>query len=240
MKMLLKALAAAGLLAASGATGAEFSGNVTLTSDYSFRGVSQTLRDPAIQGGFDVAFDSGFSVGTWASTVNFGEPSETSMELDFYVGWSKELREGVSLDLTAIYFDYPNARDESNYQEYAASLSFGDLSFSVNYSPAYVGVDDLSLIYPAISYSKEVGEGVTVSAAIGYSELNMDPPEIAPVYEFVVVEYSSPDDYIDYSASIAWATAVGIDVSVGLVGTNNEDCGDDCEFRPVFSLSKSF
>ena len=104
MKMVLKALAAAGLLAASGATGAEYSANVTLTSDYSFRGYSQTLRDPAIQGGFDVAFDSGFSVGTWASNVNFGE---TSMEWDLYVGWSKELREGVSLDVTAIYFDYP-------------------------------------------------------------------------------------------------------------------------------------
>ena len=124
MKMLLKALAAAGVLAASGATGAEYSANVTLASDYSFRGWSQTLRDPAIQGGFDVGFESGFSVGTWASTVNFGdtvgatEPrGGTSMEWDLYVGWSKELSEGLTLDLTAIYFDYPNERDALNYQE---------------------------------------------------------------------------------------------------------------------------
>jgi len=226
MKMVLKALAAAGLLAASGATGAEYSGNVTLTSDYSFRGWSQTLRDPAIQGGFDVAFDSGFSVGTWASNVNFGE---TSMEWDLYVGWSKELREGVSLDVTAIYFDYPNDRDELNYQEYAASVSYGDVSFSVNYSPAYLGVDDVSFIYPAVSYSKGLTDGVTVSAGIGYSKAS------SPEGDF----FGDDDDYVDYSASVSYSTGVGIDVSVGLVGTNNEDCGDDCKLRPVFSLSKS-
>lgn len=226
MKMLLKALAAAGLLAASGATGAEFSANVALTSDYSFRGWSQTLRDPAIQGGFDVAFDSGFSVGTWASTVNFGD---TSMEWDLYVGWSKELNENVSLDVSAIHFDYPNDRDELNYQEYAASLSYGDFSFSVNYSPAYLGADDVSFIYPAISYSKGLADDVTVSAAIGYSKAS------SPDGDF----FGEDDDYIDYSASISYATGVGIDVSVGLVGTNNEDCGNDCELRPVFSLSKS-
>ena len=38
----------------------EVSGNVTLTSDYSFRGWSQTTRDPAIQGGFDIEFEEGF------------------------------------------------------------------------------------------------------------------------------------------------------------------------------------
>jgi uncharacterized protein (TIGR02001 family) len=42
------------------------SANVALTSDYVFRGVSQTDEDPAIQGGFDVSHDSGLYIGTWA------------------------------------------------------------------------------------------------------------------------------------------------------------------------------
>ena len=237
MKMLLKALAAAGVLAASGATGAEYSANVTLASDYSFRGWSQTLRDPAIQGGFDVGFESGFSVGTWASTVNFGdtvgatEPrGGTSMEWDLYVGWSKELSEGLTLDLTAIYFDYPNERDALNYQEYAAALSFGDVSVSVNYSPAYLGEEDVSFFYPAVSYSKGFTDDVSVSASIGYNKAD------SPDGDF----FGEGDDYVDYSASVSYSTGVGIDVSVGLVGTNNKDgCGDDCKLRPVFSLSKS-
>lgn len=226
MKMLLKALATVGLLTASTATGAEFSANVALTTDYSFRGWSQTLRDPAIQGGFDVAFDSGFSVGTWASNVNFGE---TSMEWDLYAGWSKEIADGVSLDLSAIYFDYPNDRDSLNYQEYAAGVSFGDVTLSVNYSPAYLGVEDVTFIYPAVSYERSFSDDVSGSVSVGYSKAS------SPEGTF----FGEDDDYVDYSASVTYSTAVGIDVSVGFVGTNNEACGDDCELRPIFTLSKS-
>ena len=45
------------------------SANVALTTDYRFRGISQSGGDPALQGGFDVAHDSGFYVGTWASSI---------------------------------------------------------------------------------------------------------------------------------------------------------------------------
>lgn len=70
--MRMKAIAlAVGLASMSSAASAvETSANVTLTSDYPFRGVSQTTRDPAIQGGFDVGFSNGLYVGTWASNVN--------------------------------------------------------------------------------------------------------------------------------------------------------------------------
>ena len=49
----------------------EISGNVALTSDYKFRGISQSNEDIAIQGGFDVAFENGIYIGTWGSTVDF-------------------------------------------------------------------------------------------------------------------------------------------------------------------------
>ena len=226
MKMLLRPFAATVLLAASAANGVEISANVTLTTDYSFRGWSQTMRDPAIQGGFDVAFDSGFSVGTWASNVNFGE---TSMEWDFYVGWSTELTDGVSLDLSAIHFDYPNDRDALNYQEYAAALGFADVSLSINYSPKYLGTADVTFLYPAVSYTKGFSENVSGSVSIGYNKAD------SPTGNF----FGDDDKYLDYSAGISWSTAAGIDVNVGLVGTNNSACGDDCKLRPVFSLSKN-
>ena len=56
--------------AASG-SGFEISGNVALTSDYRFRGISQSDTSAAIQGGFDAEFSPGFYIGTWGSSVDF-------------------------------------------------------------------------------------------------------------------------------------------------------------------------
>lgn len=50
---------------------AEVSGNISLTNDYRFRGVSQTAGDFAVQGGIDWSFESGFSVGAWASNLDY-------------------------------------------------------------------------------------------------------------------------------------------------------------------------
>jgi hypothetical protein len=70
LHMIKKTLIATALLASSSAAMAEISANVTLASDYVFRGVSQTDNQMAIQGGFDWGHDSGFYVGTWASNVD--------------------------------------------------------------------------------------------------------------------------------------------------------------------------
>ena len=52
-----------------------FSWNLGVTSDYVFRGITQTDFDPALQGGLDYAFgDSGWYVGAWASNVDFADP----------------------------------------------------------------------------------------------------------------------------------------------------------------------
>ena len=79
--MKLKAIMAAGAAAlamgSAGASAATFSGNVAVATDYVFRGVSQTQERPAIQGGFDAAFDSGFFAGIWASHVDFGTDAST-------------------------------------------------------------------------------------------------------------------------------------------------------------------
>ena len=87
MHKLIRSSLAAGLLAAPMLANAEISANVALTSDYVWRGVSQTLEDPAIQGGFDYAHDSGFAAGVWASNVDFYETGDidddgADMELD--------------------------------------------------------------------------------------------------------------------------------------------------------------
>ena len=69
--------------------------NVTVVSDYRFRGISQSNQKPAIQGGFDYAHESGFYVGNWNSSISWisdGNPSVSApIEMNFYGGFKKEL-----------------------------------------------------------------------------------------------------------------------------------------------------
>ena len=83
-KSLYQAIALSTGLLLSGSALAEVTGNIGATSNYLWRGTTQTSNEAAIQGGLDYAHDSGFYAGTWASNVDFGD--ETSYELDFYGG----------------------------------------------------------------------------------------------------------------------------------------------------------
>ena len=145
-KLLTAALATA--LLAGAATSAqaeiEISGNVALTSDYKFRGISQSNEDPAIQGGFDVGFENGIYIGTWGSTVDFDVSSADgglngSLELDYYVGWGSDIGDsGFAIDVGYLYYDYPGDDGvEGDYQELYGSLSWNDLAVGVAYSDDY-------------------------------------------------------------------------------------------------------
>ena len=107
-----KYLLSAALLAsvAAPAAQAQFSANIGAVTDYRFRGISQTNKKPALQGGLDYAFSNGLYVGTWASTVTKDlYPAGAGLELDFYGGWKKELAKDLTLDLGVLYYWYPSA-----------------------------------------------------------------------------------------------------------------------------------
>jgi uncharacterized protein (TIGR02001 family) len=84
-----------------------FTGNVGLFSEYRFRGISQTFKKPAIQGGFDYSHISGIYLGNWNSNVNEGAGYPAgNLEMDFYGGWKKTW-DDWGLDVGGIYYDYP-------------------------------------------------------------------------------------------------------------------------------------
>jgi len=98
---------AAAPAAAAPASPHTFTGNLGLVSDYRFRGISQTFKQPAIQGGFDYSHTSGFYAGNWDSNVNSGAGFPGgSIEMDFYGGW-KQTWGDWGLDLGTIYYYYP-------------------------------------------------------------------------------------------------------------------------------------
>ena len=111
---------------AFGAKAASVSGNVGLTSDYIFRGQSQTQGDSAISGGFDLDAGKGVYLGAWASEVSYAG-SDADLELDTYVGWGTDVN-GVSINLS--YVDYDYSGDSSlNGSEYQIGLGYEGFSF---------------------------------------------------------------------------------------------------------------
>ena len=99
-------------------------GNMTIASDYRFRGISQTYLGPTIQGGIDYAHASGIYLGNWNSNVNSTLFSGGSgIEMDFYGGWKKSFGD-FGLDVGTIYYYYPNAEFNANTGSTAGSANF--------------------------------------------------------------------------------------------------------------------
>jgi uncharacterized protein (TIGR02001 family) len=132
---------------ATGAAQAATSGSLSLTSDYVFRGVSQTNEDPALQGGLEYAHDSGFYVGAWASNVSWlsdipGDVS-SSLELDGYLGYRGKAGEHVAWDVGVLQYwypgDYPDGFNSADTTEVYAGFTVtpsDTLALGLKYSHA--------------------------------------------------------------------------------------------------------
>lgn len=243
-KKLLSVAVATALAAGLGATQAqagdvEISGNVALTSDYKFRGISQSDEDIAIQGGFDLGFENGIYLGTWASSVDFdtNDPAvglDGSVELDLYAGWSAPIGENMSIDVGVLYYDYPgdtgDGAQEGDYLEFYAGYSIYDLSLGIAYSDDYYA-ETGEFFYLSAGYSLPLGEIFTADFHVGYNDFDEEG--------FLS---DGATDYVDYSVGVT-ASWLAVDWSLALVGTDLDeeevfgtDWGDD---TLVFTIAKS-
>ena len=227
---LLKTTVVAGLLAASGAaTAVELTGNVALTTDYVWRGMSQTAGSPAIQGGFDADIGNGLYAGIWGSNVDSEMYPDASMELDLYAGWAGEVA-GVGVDVGVITFAYPTSGTENDWTEVYVGLSMGPAPIT-QYFAVDLGSDDIG-DYRYGNYTDlglELGEyaGVSFAAHVGYYDLRQ-----------------TSNDYWDWKLA-ASTTYMGVDVEVAYTDVdtnsdNNSDArnsADDAAY--VLTISKS-
>jgi uncharacterized protein (TIGR02001 family) len=133
-KLLLALLMAAGVTVAQ----AEVTGNLGLTSDYRFRGISQSQNAPAVQGGIDYNHSSGFYIGNWNSSVRSQVYTQGSgVESDLYAGWKKDIYKGLTLDVGSYNYFYPRAKTTgtgSNFDTYEAFVGLGYGPVSAKYS----------------------------------------------------------------------------------------------------------
>lgn len=100
------------------------SGSATLTSDYRFRGISQTDENMAVQGGLTLAHESGFYAGAWASNLSaWGTFGGANMELDLIAGYKVPLSDRATLDAGMTWYMYPGGADSSDFAEPYAKLT---------------------------------------------------------------------------------------------------------------------
>jgi uncharacterized protein (TIGR02001 family) len=174
-----------------------FTGNLGFVSDYRFRGISQTWKQPAIQGGFDYSHSSGLYAGTWASNVSGNSYNNgAGMEWDLYGGWKTAVAEGVTLDFGALAYLYPGAKLNAapgqptshrydNVDVYAA-VSAGAFSAKLSVAATdYFGLDSdtagyayFSALTPKgsskgtsyldLNYNADMGQGVTLGMHLGH------------------------------------------------------------------------
>lgn len=95
-----------------------------IASDYRFRGVSQTDREMAIQGGITAAHGSGVYAGVWgANLAGWGTFGGANMELDLIAGYKAELGDRAALDVGAVWYMYPGGVDKTDFVEPYAKLT---------------------------------------------------------------------------------------------------------------------
>tara|TARA_R110002072_G_scaffold156566_8_gene307086 strand:+ start:702 stop:1394 length:693 start_codon:yes stop_codon:yes gene_type:complete len=211
-----------GTTATATASAQDVEGNIALTSNYIYRGVSQTDGGPAISGGFDVADDSGLYAGVWGSSVDFGD--DTTMELDLYGGYATTLG-SWDLDIGGIFYGYPDspsAGGDQNFWEIYAGVghALGPLAWDakLSWSPDfYLESGPATYIETGLTY--EFAAGIAIDARIGASSFDDVPAA----------------DYEDYQIGVSGTIleTLGWDVRYHALS----DDGDD---SVVLTISQSF
>lgn len=236
--MLKKNLLVAALVASFAAPAmaeSPFSANVSMTTNYIYRGISQTANKPALQGGFDYAHESGLYAGIWGSSISWlgdsGTAASAGTEFDTYLGYSGEAGD-IGYDVGLLAYNYPG--------DYGTNLSANttELYGSVSYK------------FVTAKYSRSTGNlfGVANSSGSGYLDLSasyeMNGVSLGAHYGKQTVANSPASDYTDfnvsaskeiggYGFSVMYSKA---NVTGGLVDAQGNDL---VKGTLVFAISKS-
>jgi uncharacterized protein (TIGR02001 family) len=208
-----------------------FTANVALTTDYVFRGISQSNEEPTIQGGMDWASaGTGLYAGVWASGVDF---ADATTEMDFYGGISKTI-DKLTWDLGGIYYYYPGSDASRNYDfwELAAAVGYDfdvvQATASLNYSPDYFGGSG-NAWYPAVNLTAPLPYGFTADAGYGHQWIEDNAA-------------FGTSDYGTWSVGLGYGIE-GFNLALKYIDTDLKEpaeCADGCGKRVVFTVSRSF
>jgi uncharacterized protein (TIGR02001 family) len=234
LPMLASAQTADASAAPAAAPAPNLTGNVSVTTNYKFRGQDQDVIGhndfaktswfkPAIQGGLDYVFgESGFYVGNWNSSVNWLKGN--SIEMDFYGGY--KFKGGpIDWDVGVYQYYYPGNTAGNTTEIYGAGtwadekIGAFTAKYSLTVSKDYFnyaghqggsGLDGQNTGYLNLSYSKEIVPKVTFKAALGYTFFTSD------------IKSLGFKDYLDYNVGAAYDLGSGLSLSGAVQGGNNK------------------
>jgi len=226
--------------------------NVSLISDYLYRGISQTGQKPAIQGGFDYAHARGFYVGVWGSSISWlsdaGVATNAGLELDTYTGYKNSFATDFTYDVGFLRYNYPGnyapgaTKADTNeiygalsYSIVTAKLSYclGDL-FGVSNAKGSTYID-LSANYPIAEtgvalgahYGKQTYKGSTTDAL---KRAGSDPT-------YTDYKLSVTKDFSGYVLGLAYSSTDASTRPGAFYKVLNKDLG---RATTVLSLSRTF
>jgi uncharacterized protein (TIGR02001 family) len=209
--------------------------NVSLVSDYRFRGITQTNYQPAIQGGFDYAHESGLYIGNWNSTINWVSNTTNNgikapLEMNFYGGFKKELiAPGFASDFGVLQYYYNQTGGNYNgmmlnpntTEIYAAqNYTFGSLSGfgKVNYGLTNIfGIpNSTGSYYLDLTSNFDTGFwGLSLNGHIGYQYVAGQPVSSAPL-----LQGQNNLSYTDWKLGATKDFGGGLSLAASYVSTN--------------------
>jgi hypothetical protein len=273
MKLRKLSLACSGLLLAGAGAPAMaegvadyFSANVALTTDYVWRGISQTNEDPAIQGGFDFEHPSGVYLGVWGSNVDFDTQENWSYSRGFGVDWGGFTAGGIELSpippwvsitspsytgpafsfapsLMRVDYESDASMELDVYGGYATEIGGVGLDIGfIHYD--YPGESDLNFeeVYLGLSFGPA---GVQVS-----HDFDNDNTYYEGGVSFDIVsgfalgahighyDFDAGEDYTDWKLGVTKSFG-GFDFELAYTDTDLDDCSV-CDSRAIFTVGKTF
>lgn len=211
----------------------KWAGSVGGTSNYVFRGISQTADAPAVQGNIDYVFDNGLKLGVWGSNVDF-DASDATLEVDLYAAYTQSW-DKLTGEVGVIHYAYPGSvsTDNLDYTEGYVSLGydfgFASLTGSFNYTPEY-SFDSGDATYARIYAKVPLPYGLTLDGWYGSQTFDDNTAVALP-------------DYNDWAIGLAYGIN---DFTIKAQYTDTDittaECGgtDNCAEKATLSVSKAF
>ena len=181
---------------------AEVTANVSLTSNYVWRGITQTGDELAIQGGFDYAGESGAYAGIWGSNVSFNwelDASAGGNEFDIYGGYATDM-----FDVGFISYKYPGNSSDLDFTEVYIGLTPVD-GFSIYYydlATSDFDSESEDLLSDYISIGYELGD-----FSISYGMYGDVGDDLLLSYGFGCGSFDCALSYFDFSADSGFEDA---------------------------------
>lgn len=216
--------------------------NVTLASEYVYRGISQTREKLALQGGFDYAHSSGLYAGVWGSNVSWIDDldvpglSSSSMELDLYAGYKGKISDDFGYDVGYLRYEYPASypadftKPNTDELYVAGSYKMFTLKYSHSISNLFGATDSKGSGYLDASANFELMSGLTLGLHAGHQK----------------IKNHADLSYTDYKVSLTKDFGGGLSVTGAYIDTNADDAlytvkdTKIADSRFVLSVTKAF